>query len=187
MARDPLSYALQFALTGAAIALLASWMRKQKFKDAAVLDGNRRALKAPAAVHWLGWGGLAFWIVVIILTFIHPGKTPEKGLVMARLVFGFFGLLSIYVGLSGTVVIEWDDTTVRGPNWWGKKIVLSWNDIRECKYRPLMQALTLTDSDARTIWVPEYWVGVDDFMHFVRQRHPQLRIFTDESLNRWND
>jgi hypothetical protein len=187
MPRDPLMYALQFAITAGAIAYIVNLMRKQKFKDAAVIGVGKRALKAPASVWWLGWGGLVFWIALIALTIFFPGKTTAQGLVFARYVFGFFALLSVYVVLSCLVVIEWDNETVTGPNLWGKKLVLSWNDIVDCSYKPMLQALTLTDSDSRTIWIPEYWVGVDDFMHEVRQRRPGLRIFTTDSLRRWND
>lgn len=180
--RDPLILGVQYTLTAAAIAFFVHKMRQQKFKAASTADGNRRALKAPIYIWWLAFGGLAFWIGLIVLAQLVPGKTPPDKILLAQLIFGTFAFLSLLVGSFCFCDVVWDDDILSGPAWYGKRVSLRWSDIKDVRYNAACQTIVADSQSHGAIWISEYWTGVADFLSYVKERYPQMSVCTNDDL-----
>ena len=173
---------MQIAVTTAAVGLSLAFLRNQKFKKAAKGEGTRRLLKAPVHLHVVAYGSLVFWIVLIALSTIFPGKTSPGDLRWAQVVFACFGVLSLMCGFSLSCTIWWDDDSVAAPTWYGKTLRFNWVDITDAKFNRAMQGIALSTRTHQTIWIPEYWSGVADFVAYLEQRFPHFSLFSSPDM-----
>lgn len=167
---------MQIAVTTAAVGLSLAFLKNQKFKKAAAGEGTRRLLKAPAHLYVLAYGSLVFWIILIVLSTIFPGRTSPGDLRWAQSVFACFGVLSLMLGFTLSFTIWWDDDFVAAPTWYGKTLQFSWADITDAKFSRAMQGIALSTRTHQTIWIPEYWSGVADFVAYMQNRFPHFSL-----------
>lgn len=140
--------------------------------------GEAHVMKAPRSMFLLAYGSLIFWIALIVLSTIYPGRTPPHEMVWVRITFGFFGLLSlILIYYSHVCEIVWDEQCISGPNWYGKRLHFQWADVLNVKYSPSMQSMHVV-TRTQTIWVPETWQGVEEFIIALKRLCPHAVVLT---------
>jgi hypothetical protein len=177
--------AFQWTFTFFAVAWSLNQLRQAAFKPAEVLPDGTRRLRMPRAFAWLAYGSIAFWVALIVLSTIYPGRTKPDDLVWAQSVFAFFAVLSAFlVHTYHTSDAAWGEAAIRGPNWYGKKVRIEWEDVIDCAYSEGMQAFTIKGRDGQTIWLTEYLAGLDDFIQHLSDTRPGLTLFREGRYRR---
>jgi hypothetical protein len=77
MAKDIMVTVVQSAVTATLIGLAIAGMKRQKYKEAMTLQSGAKMMRAPTSMWLLSYGSLLFWIALIVLSSMFPGKTKD--------------------------------------------------------------------------------------------------------------
>lgn len=169
---------LQWTFTFIAIAWSLDQLRKAQFKPAVVLPDGSRLMKMSKALGWIAYGSITFWVALMVLSTLYPGKTKPDDLVWAQCVFAFFAVLSAALAHTyHTADVVWDEASISGSNWYGKKLSFAWEDVIDCAYNESMQAITVKGRDGQTIWLTEYLSGLDEFVEHLQRTRRDSTLF----------
>jgi hypothetical protein len=181
-----LKMVLQPLLIMVGVSFVMFWIRRESRENKPHPTPKGQTLVAPRLMYWVGWIGLIGFGALIVCAGLFPGNSENVWI--AQAVFGCLaGIAALLLYCCFQWTISWDDQTMSGPNWYGKRLQCRWEEVTDLTYRPVMQAFILEGPNGIRIWIPDSWIGIAQFLDAVHQRLPQGSFFQDELYQQFKD